>query len=309
MPGQKGNVFKRGNAWYVSFSVKGRKTRRSAGRSHDAAKQLLAKLRADAEREALGLPKRNGATPTLKDFAPRYLEHAKVHKRSWKRDQWCLKQLVEAFGNVRLARFDRATVEKWSIGRLQDRAQGRKTTVTPGTINRQLALLKRVMTFAVEQGELSESPLKGLHLLPEPPARSPNISDDELARVLSHLPEWCELLARVALGTAARLGDLIALQWRDVDLKRGVLTLLDRKTQKPRRVPLAPDLIERLRPLQGLPDAPVFVVSHSPRKASPPRIDSVSQAWGGTPSQKGVENSGNNLNLMSMIAAAQKCPI
>lgn len=56
-------------------------------------------------------------------------------------------------------------------------------------------------------------------------ARTRRLEGDELPRLLAVCPPHMGLLVRFALETAARLGELLALRWEDVNIARRVAVL------------------------------------------------------------------------------------
>ena len=64
---------------------------------------------------------------------------------------------------------------------------------------------------------------------------------------------------KALLYTGCRLGEILALRWSDVDLKRNTLTVVQQKTGKQKVLPIAAELRELLlaRP-RGIGDAHVF---------------------------------------------------
>ncbi len=69
------------------------------------------------------------------------------------------------------------------------------------------------------------------------------------------------LVRRLAYGLLARegfrKGELLALRWRDLDLERGVITLDENKTKRPRLWPLGPDVVEGLKRWRELTEEPL----------------------------------------------------
>jgi integrase len=79
---------------------------------------------------------------------------------------------------------------------------------------------------------------------PEGEGRIINISREDCERIIdaAGLVRWHKFRAFVAtaMSTGARLGNLQALTWRDVDLNRGVLYFPTSKNGKPCSVVLSP---------------------------------------------------------------------
>ena len=249
---QKNNIFKRGKSWYVRFTINGRDVKRSAGRSKQAAQELLVKLRREAERSAAGLPKNPQTVKTLEQWGPVYMEWAKVHKRSWNRDEWCLAQLVEVFGHLRMTEITKQRVEAFM--------RDRRKEVAAATVNRQVALLRKVLSHAVEAGEIDMNPLQRIRLLKEAPARSPVLELDDERKLIEAAVPWFGFMIRMAVLTGCRQAELRALKWKHVNFDTGTLTIEDSKSGESRQVIIHPVLLEELRTRRQMPEANVIVL-------------------------------------------------
>lgn len=80
--------------------------------------------------------------------------------------------------------------------------------------------------------------------------------------------KWLGPIIRIALATAMRLGEVVALEWKNVDLERKVARLLDTKNGERRDVPLSSaaiavleGLIEPQQGVRRLPAGKVFPTS------------------------------------------------
>lgn len=293
---QIGGILNRNGHWYARVKIRGRQVWRSAP-TKEAAQLLLGRLREDAARERVSLPKVQ--RDRLADFAPKYLEWAKVHKRSWDRDALSLRPLLDALGHLRLSEVNKARVESYmrdrrgmetaaSLARREIFERARKagkvpsrasppapSYIAPATVNREVACLRKVLSYAVECGELEVNPLQGIRLFPEPPGRLPSLSPDEEAALLAALPDWLRPLYRFATLSGMRLGEILSLRWRCIDFENGTATVEDSKSGESRRVPLHPSLVEDLRTRRGLPDGFVFTMPGGP----PPERSSIAHAF------------------------------
>lgn len=243
------NVYKRGKNYFVRIWFNGRSIWRKAGTDLRSAQILLGKLREAAAREDIGLPKKSHYT--LTDWSPKYLDWALAHKRSFRRDSWCIKQLVEVFGSFKLTDITKTRVDAFMRDRLQQ--------VAPATVNRQVALLRKVLSHAVEAGEIDSNPLRGIKLLPEPAGRLPVLEAEDETKILEACPPWLRFLVQLAVGTGCRQSELLALTWRHVDFDGGEIVVSISKSGQGRRVPVHPTLLEELRSRRGLPDG--FVIT------------------------------------------------
>jgi len=246
---QSNSIMRRGDSWYVRIVRDGRQVWRSAGKSKEAAQELLVKLRAELDREAAGLPAKVKASPTLSDFAPEYLAWAKLHKRSAARDVRELPRLEAHFGNLRLTE-----INKLRVGAFM---RSRSEVVGPARINRQVALLRKILSLAVEYGKLDANPLSRIKMLREPPARQPQVSLEDEKAIVAACPPWLAWIVRLAIYTGCRQGELLSLRWRNVDFGNASLVIEDSKSGESRRVYLSQGLLAELRERKGEPDAPV----------------------------------------------------
>jgi integrase len=163
----------------------------------------------------------------------------------------------------------------------------RKRPLSASTIANYILPLQGVLTLAVRRGLIGTNPCSIL-TPDERPARKPKRamvewSDDQIAALVAAAEElarkpgsgfnYAPIIA-IAAKTGLRLGELLGLQWRDVDLEEGVIRverqlarngeLAEPKTQQAiRRVPISQDVSARLRKLKlasrhSRDDHPVF---------------------------------------------------
>lgn len=107
----------------------------------------------------------------------------------------------------------------------------------PGTVNRSITYLRTVLSYSVEIGWMPRSPpVKKLH----EGKRVRFLSDDEL-QALTKALEACEervMLPFVycAISSGARAGELLGLEWKDVDLTKGVALIHKSKNSDGRKL-------------------------------------------------------------------------
>jgi integrase len=265
------NIFKRPGrkGWYVRVIRNGRRIIRGSFSTISAAQLALARLRRDLERGELGLPKRSGMS--LREFTEqRYLPWAEQHKRSWATDASLLRaRVLPKFGGHTLSDVTRERVERYLKDRLAE--------VKPASANREAALFRRMLNLAVEWNLLDENPLARLRLFPESPPRLPTLDLADEARLLDACPTWMRPVVRLAVTSACRLGELLALKWRHADFDAGTLAVENpEKKGNPRVVPLHPALLDDLRRRRGLPEGFVLLGEDGEH---PPHENSVTHAF------------------------------
>lgn len=143
---------------------------------------------------------------------------------------------------------------------------------TAATVNRYVASIRRLYSVAVrEWGACPANPAAGLSSLREPGGRIRWLDKEERDNLLrecaaSKNPDLhCAVL--VSLSTAMRRGELMRLEWRDVDLVAGLLTVRaeNSKTNTGRVIPLSAPALAALRARRPSATAPrvfPFAVDH-----------------------------------------------
>jgi len=119
-----------------------------------------------------------------------------------------------------------ARIKEYSQKRLDDGA-------APATLRRELAILKRMLRLSSER--LPRVPL--VVLPPVHNARQGFFEEEDLQRILPHLPDHARNLVEFLYLTGWRSGEAFALQWSDVDWKRQTVFLRDSKNREPRVFP------------------------------------------------------------------------
>lgn len=172
--------------------------------------------------------------PMVQDLAERYLrEHADVKKkpRSAEMDHVNLRlHVLPVLGMQRVDTLTRADVARLHHG----------MRASPGAANRVLALLSKMCALAEQWGlrDPGTNPVKGIeryrerkrerHLLPAELSRLGDVlREAELLRTES--PSVIALI-RLLLLTGARLGEVLSLQWKQIDWEAGTVRLEDSKT-------------------------------------------------------------------------------
>jgi integrase len=131
-------------------------------------------------------------------------------------------RLLPTFGRLNLRQVTRERVEAYV------RELDRAGTLSAKTINDSLVPLRQIMARALREGLVSTNAAASvdrdepLELPHEKPAIRP-LSAAEARAYLDAAPDWYRPMAEVLLGTGMRLGELVALEWRDIDWDAGAI--------------------------------------------------------------------------------------
>ena len=105
--------------------------------------------------------KSHQGNPTLEELSKIYLkEYCQPKNRDAKFKERQLEVITRILGRIRVKELTRADAYKFITKRSKE--------VSPASVNRGLAVLKHLMTFALDKGDIDNHPLQRFSLLPEP---------------------------------------------------------------------------------------------------------------------------------------------
>ncbi len=133
-------IYRRGKVWWIDYYNQSRE--RVQESSHSTGRRDAEALMALRKSEVLRGVYKRPVKITFGEFCERYMEHAKANKRSWLRDEQMLEHLKEFFGSERqLTGITAGDIEGYKVHR--------RAFVSGSTVNRELALLKRMFNLAI----------------------------------------------------------------------------------------------------------------------------------------------------------------
>lgn len=234
------------SVFYADYYANGNRIVESTGTSNKReAEKFLALRISEVERGVFAKP----INTTLAELGERYIEHAKLHKRSWKRDTQMLDRLQEFFGPIKLRDITAATVEDYQLERVKQ--------VSPATSNREMALLKHMFNKADQWGQhQGKNPVRFVKFLPEDNQRFETLSEAQEAELLLASAPYLRELIVFAINTGLRTSDIFNLRWTEVDAENQRLKKIVKKSDKPLSLPLndaAFKVIEARRAVQNGP--------------------------------------------------------
>ena len=165
----------------------------------------------------------------------------------------------------------------WRDARLRTQAQRRQTTVAPATVAREMNLLRSVLETARKEWRwLRTNPMADVSWPKSPKGRARRITPEEEADLTAALgvatlradtaTQRVGLAFLLALETAMRSGEILALTWPNVHLADQYVHLPRTKNGDARDVPLSKRAVEILRALP-LGFGPVFQLDAAARDA------------------------------------------
>ena len=223
-------MYRRGKVWWIDYYDQHhqRVQESSSSSNRRDAQDLLNVRQSEVSRGVFKRP----VKITFDEYGKKYMEYAKTNKRSWLRDEQMLKPLEEFFGKEReLADLGAIDVEAYKVQR--------RVKVSGATVNRELALLKRMFNLAIDwemfQGR---NPVCKVKFFKELNLGSRVLSQKEEEKLLENAAPFLQDLIVFGLNTGLRVGEIFSLRWSNVDMEKNILNVFAHKTWKTRAVPL-----------------------------------------------------------------------
>jgi integrase len=219
-------------SWWVSYpDAAGRRQRESvAAQTRPQAVAARAALMLKAERERV-LGVKEASDITTADLLARFKRHQKPRLRPTTFER--LDGILEAL-TARLPERARDISRKT----VADYISARSEEVAPGTVQKEITVLKHALRLAVEWELLNSNSAQGVTLPKLPEGRTRYLSPTELKAALEAAPDWMRAPLALAAFTGMRRGELLGLQWKDVDIDNRKVYLHETKNGSLRVVPL-----------------------------------------------------------------------
>lgn len=253
-------LYKRGKVWWMSLTYQGGQIRRSTGTSdRRLAEAIVGKVRVQIV-EGRFFETRQEKERTFAEMMERYLREVSVRKapESCLRDEQCADHLLPWFAEKLLCQVSSKLLAEYKVRRREEGA-------APATINKELGMVRHAFNVAVREWEwCRESPMHRVAMEKVHNMRDRWLTVEEEKKLLIAATQWLREIILFALHTGMRRGEILALQWQDVDLPRGVLVIMKSKNKERRTIPLNVRVFELLmgkQPKSIEPGALVFTTS------------------------------------------------
>lgn len=212
-----------------------------------------------AMRIGLFVPMGKSEKVTFGELIDRYIREVTPTKKNWKSE-------TEILGRIkgRLGEYSLVAITSEMIAGLRDDllkkgkqlANGELRPLASSSVNHYLNAISVVVDMAMKEWgyPLPTNPVRDIKRPAPAKGRDRRLRPGEEHRILRECRRYknpvLEPLVRLAIETAMRQGELFALTWNDIDLRKRIAILRDTKNGETRAVPLstiAVSLLEQLR--------------------------------------------------------------
>ncbi|HTU44903.1 MAG TPA: site-specific integrase [Bryobacteraceae bacterium] len=227
-----GTIYRRGDIWWVKIRVNGRPVYESSKspKKTDAVK-LRDKLLAQRHRGELsgGAPDRVLIGELLDDVLKSDIKESTRYV--W--NKVVTRNIRPFFGNLKAQRLSTDKMDEYRALRT---AQGR----SHATVNRELSILRTAFHNARKRTPPKVVTVPYFPMVQETTIRKGFLSDEQYAALLSELPAELKALFVTGYLTGIRKGELLVIEWPQVDFESGSITLEkgETKNDDARTVPI-----------------------------------------------------------------------
>ena len=257
------SLFLRGQVFWSQFYVDGIRYQESTGTSNRRqAEAVEKKLREQVQLQHMGITQ---ADPyiTFGELTAKFIANGMAKPFHLDR----LKQILPFCEQVPVLRMTKGLASEYRSWRHRQRK------LTEATLNRDLACIRHILFWALDEGLIAANPLARLKLIQERRIKARVLGvleEDDLLEVAA--PHLRQMIV-TALYTGMRRGELLNQRWEHVDFERKVLYVTRSKTAggEGREVPLAAKVAEVLQDIRQ-PSGYIFQFQGD-------RIRSYKTAW------------------------------
>ncbi len=252
--------------WYINYITNdGKRVRRSLGTTDRRLAELkLKEIELELAKGRLGFT----SDVELGAFLEKFLDWSKATKakQTYATDKKGAENLLEYFGEtIRLSRITASKAEGFKLFLVNHKGYSKTTA------NIRLRHAKAMFSKAVEWNHLAENPFSKVSPF-KTEEKLRYLTPEELKRLFSVIDrEDHKAYFFLIFYTGMRLGEVISLEWKDIDLENDIIIVRNKgtfhtKNYKERVVPIHPDLkpyLKRLRADSDIEDVRVVKYSRS----------------------------------------------
>src|SRR5882762_6948758 len=203
--------------WWMTYTVHGVQHWETCltHNKHEATSALKIRMGEIAQGRFHAIPT---TSPSLATWSDEFLETIQ-DPNTKRRYQSSVTHLQSLFPKARIGEISPRDIESFKQSRL-------KSVVGPATVNRDLAVFRRMLKIAARQRLIAESPFSGVDFLEERKHRKqPHIlTFDEQNKLMATAPPRIRVLVVLLTETGLRVGkEALRLRWQHVDFENDLI--------------------------------------------------------------------------------------
>jgi integrase len=272
-----GRLFLRGSIWWCQYYFHGQPIRVSTDETDEKKAEKFLRKKIGAVENGIHHDTQRVTYEELREaFYQDYAVNGRKSLRHNKDGDPHLDKVVRLdgfFSGYRASEIDADLIRKFIA---DQQAKG----LANGSINRSISALRRMFNLAKEDGKLRDIPC--FPMVKEARPRQGFFERPQYEALFSTLPNYLRLPFSIGYFSGMREGEILGLEWSQVDFLRGVIQLRagETKNDEAREIPIVPQLRILLvsQHAKHQPNCP-YVCFRLDRKGHAVRIQGFRKAW------------------------------
>ena len=260
------SVYKKNNRWYYKFQIRGKQYHRAIPEATDkkSAEQVEIKVKSELLSGRYDLLQ-NKKYHTFYELCEKFDEYSKNNRKNYDKDKGMVKRFKNFYGNCSLNEFNSFKIEQY-------RSSRKRLGLKPATINKEVGIIRRMFSIAVDNDWMNSNPALKKHVKPmrEDPVKKRILTVNEEKRMLNACKDECAYLKPIiicALHSGMRKSEILSLKWENINLQDNLITILAQKNGKKSYLPISNTLkLELIKLFESKSSKYVFVnpITNSP---------------------------------------------
>lgn len=220
----RGAVVKRGKIYSIKYYVGGRARWERVGESATEAKKVLSRRLADVDQGLVAFERAGLFSEFLERWRRDYLVAAQLKPSTLSAYTSVIdRHILPYFGSMKLDRITPATVQQFVAAKVAE-ASARGRVFHPKTVQNCVRILSKIFSTAMDWQMLARSPMVRIRL-PRVERKEMDFLRPNEVRLLLQAAEdgTTRCLILLAVFSGMRQGELLALQWGDIDWNRSTI--------------------------------------------------------------------------------------
>lgn len=233
------SIYQRNGRWWICFYENGRKIQRSLKtKSKIQAKYLKNEIENRlSSGETLFLNKKIDVNEAFAEF--RQYRQSRISRKAQAADHYRIKKFIADAGIRFLSDISQQNLRAHLDERIAD--------ISKQTANHTIRAVKTFLNFCVKNKYLKENPISGFGMYAIDKKAPRFLDEGEIQQLLTAARgSSIEIVILTAIFTGMRLGEILRMDWQDIDLDGGVIHIPISKSKRFRNVPMHPVLRESL---------------------------------------------------------------